>query len=131
MIYLLLIAFGFIFLEQLGLDKLSAKSSTLGWSGFFSVAATVFILTGAIWTAFGVMLSSSAKSKLSEISLDKYIEYKVNLLSAAQPQPQPQPDDPIKELANAFIVASNFATPGLFFIALGSSILVIKEFFPS
>lgn len=98
----------------------SALSKEKGSLEIVDVLATILILVGAIWTAFGVMLSPKAKGDLNKLSLDDYIKFKQSGLNGQGPE------DPIKAIVNVLVIASNFATSGLFLVALGSILLVLK-----
>ena len=95
-------------------------------SELLEVWAIILVLTGTVWTAFGVVVSPKARRDLTKLSLDKYIDFKIN------PQLyKEEPADPVKEIISALFVASNFATSGLFLITLGSLLLLLKMVLPA
>lgn len=122
-IYIVFIAALFALGEQLTLRYFFPRHGVSGKiSDFIEVLAVILIAAGTIWTAFGVMLSPKTKSQLNKLSLDAYINFKIN-----GPLPgQHPPIDPVNEVVKALNVASNFATSGLFLITLGSILLIIK-----
>ena len=126
-LYIVIVVALFVYAEKFGLRWWFDKKSEIKLTDVLETVSVISILVGTIWTAFGVMLSPKAKNELTGLSLDSYIQFKIK-----PPVPGSNaPPDPVKEVVNALVVASNFATSGLFLVTLGSLGLLVKLFLSS